>query len=451
MKRGHEISLNDVFQEFETTVTTTDICPVKQCRKFLRVVTGTGLFPKTRDDLRTIIEVILQGEGGGIGNPDLNRRCWICFYQSYYKLLHDVYDSQVGDDFGLEYVGPDYLSRVPKDIARLVGSELDYEDVLSLCRTNKRLNDIVCNNQDFYRALRRRDYGHTWNYFMLPEEILPLEKTEVSYDYIQDVPVYWGRPRQIVKDPRGSALIRAASLPGTGNTVRIHDTDYIWYYFMWAPKFNKEVNYSKKFTNAEILEDLKGNPRFGTFGGPSEKRMKLIRAAESGFFRDMDFFRLPWYLNTLYPRVVQNSDLEYAITPITMLFGMMSDDNLPADLKAEYRRRLEDNEIMPQLIQLENQIVAISPPNALARQPVPEDPKEWERNVRRALVNKLERILRYVKGTILSHEQNDNSSRDPKGNAFEFSESFWPEFLHEQMIKIYDVASAKIREILERW
>ena len=478
MKRQREISLSNVFQEFENTVKAKDICPKKQCKKFLKVVTGTGLFPKTREDLRTIIEVILQGEGGGgIGNPDLNRRCWICFYQSYYKLVHDSYDPAVGDDFGLEYLGPDYLSAVSKDIATLVGSKLDYEDIKALCQTNRRLNEIVCNNQDFYRALRRRDYGGTWNFFMLPEEILPIDDCEAIDNFFgKGTPIYWNwfrGPAKIVENGTGSSLIRAASLPGTGNTVRIHDTDYIWYYFMWAPKFNRQVNYDKKFTNSEILEELKLNPpirpSFGPLGGrgPSNKRMDLIR--KSGVLKDSNPFinmnllgqplaRLSNRLESLYPRMVKNADLEYSLSPTTLLFGMMCDDTIPAESfantrlqKEEYARRLEKFGIIPQLVQFENEISAISPPNANTRPVMPDDPVRWERNVRRAIRNKLERTKTIVKGMILSHEQNNNSVRDPEAHVFEFSESFWPDNLHEQMVRIYDVTTAKLREIQERW
>lgn len=51
-------------------------CPAKQCRRFIKVMTDAGMYPKTQSELREVI----SAQGKGIGNPDLNRRCWICFY-----------------------------------------------------------------------------------------------------------------------------------------------------------------------------------------------------------------------------------------------------------------------------------------------------------------------------------------------------------------------------------
>ncbi len=154
------------------------------------------------------------------------------------------------------------LEKIRPEIKQMVASGLDLKDIIALCQTSKKLNQDVCNNPHLYRALRVRDFG-SWKYYKLPEEILPLELARRNDTWLDGVPVYWAANRAARKNKdyrelmRGGYAWKSAFLPGSGNTVRIHDQDYIWYYFLWAPKNHKQVNYNKKFTDEQIIEDLK--------------------------------------------------------------------------------------------------------------------------------------------------------------------------------------------------
>ena len=48
---------------------------------------------------------------------------------------------------------------LPKDIIFTIGLKLDLPDILSLCRTCKKINDGICNNRYFWIARLRQDYN----------------------------------------------------------------------------------------------------------------------------------------------------------------------------------------------------------------------------------------------------------------------------------------------------
>lgn len=146
---------------------------------------------------------------------------------------------------------------MPKEILQMIAAGVSVKDILSFCQADRQLNRKVCQHPEFYRTLRRRDFPD-WNFCMAPEEILPMEAATRDDDWLDGVPVYWG-PFSTKLRGRSNTLLGKARLPGSGNTVKIHDRDYIFYYFMWAPRDHKWVNYDKKFTDAEILEDIRNN------------------------------------------------------------------------------------------------------------------------------------------------------------------------------------------------
>lgn len=168
------------------------------------------------------------------------------------------------------------MEKLPRDINALIAQGVPIEEIVSLCRSNRRLNETVCENQNFYRAIKKRDFGN-WTFPILPHEIAPIETSTQNTEMLKGVPVYinynwkrairkhvfdnrirWTRFGRIpLRQFRLKPQMRNIIMPGSGNSFRLHNTDYIWYYFMWAPKYHKMVNYNFKFTDEEILEDLR--------------------------------------------------------------------------------------------------------------------------------------------------------------------------------------------------
>jgi len=165
---------------------------------------------------------------------------------------------------------PDVTENVPKEIMQMISQGMSVKDIASLCRTSKRLNKAVCENPNFYRNMGLRDY-QDWNYFLVPSEILPIESTIKNTSWLgESNPVYWGNSDVYMGDLR---------LPGTQNSVKMHDKDYVFHYFMWAPKDHKLVNYNKKFTDEEIIRDIKNREKVtvpATPFGLSFKRRNMI-------------------------------------------------------------------------------------------------------------------------------------------------------------------------------
>jgi hypothetical protein len=137
--------------------------------------------------------------------------------------------------------------------------------------------------------LRRRDFAD-WNYPVKPEEILPIQGALRNDTWLDGAPVYYGShslPGQSFQRPWYSTI-----LPGTGNTVKIHDKDYIFLYFMWAPADHKLVNYNKKFTDAQILQDIREKepieiPPAAWFVPPAGQQLsrKAYRILKQEFYR----------------------------------------------------------------------------------------------------------------------------------------------------------------------
>lgn len=142
-----------------------------------------------------------------------------------------------------------YYDKLPRDLKNLLLSGLDYREIQGLCATSKPMNEAICRNENFYRALMKRDFGN-WKFPHTPESILALEDAE-EVEIEHNVSVYVSTYRKSPMHFHTSAF-QYARLPGTGNTVKINDEDYIWYYFMWAPKDHPLVNMSLKTTDKEL-------------------------------------------------------------------------------------------------------------------------------------------------------------------------------------------------------
>lgn len=162
------------------------------------------------------------------------------------------------------------LAPLPPDMKRLVASGMNYKDIRNLCLVNKEWNRTVCNNQDFYRALLNRGdvFQHTIkkieinkmkmfdNIYSCPDATL-----KILFDFKNEMP-FFNPSYRMHEESRNSDVINFAKLPGCNNTVTIDNDEYIWYYFLWAPRNNKYTNYSRKYSDDEIMDDLRNDETF---------------------------------------------------------------------------------------------------------------------------------------------------------------------------------------------
>lgn len=51
------------------------------------------------------------------------------------------------------------LAKQPKDILRKIALEMDYKDVINLCKTNKKINDKLCKDEYFWKMKYEKDIG----------------------------------------------------------------------------------------------------------------------------------------------------------------------------------------------------------------------------------------------------------------------------------------------------
>lgn len=364
---------------------------------------------------------------------------------------------------------PSPMPPLPKEIASMIATGLSVQDILALCKSNRRMNETVCNNPDFWRALQVRDYG-SWNYPILPHDILPMTHATRNDVWLDGTPVYtgdalkWEAPIPVQNYP---AVIKA-TLPGTGNTVQIHDTDYIWYYFMWAPKFHRLVNYNKKYTDEQILKDLQENVpvravsvrrQYGqsVFGlAYKRKHLMLLQKgitriepgddnllevlqspqlntleqmkSTSGVRRSLfDEFTIsgmyPRYVATyhwdclLKPRTLQDLSLEYDSGPLCSLAFMVSmQTNDMNKRKQLYDALVKKYDIMGQLDKLEKRINS------------PKIVKGFS-----SLKNAFSKLL-------ASYE---NSS--PSVNVLPIMDNLWPRYMYEKVQSLY------VNTILPAW
>ena len=47
--------------------------------------------------------------------------------------------------------------QLPREIASLIAAGTNVKDIVSICRTSKRLNEQVCQNPNFFAALQVRN------------------------------------------------------------------------------------------------------------------------------------------------------------------------------------------------------------------------------------------------------------------------------------------------------
>lgn len=338
---------------------------------------------------------------------------------------------------------------LPKEIIQMIASGLAPKDILSLCQTDTYLNRVVCENPDFYRALGRRDFPD-WHYPVLPEVILPMELAKRNDDWLDGTPVYWGRS-EFEREPYRVN----ARLPGTGNTVKIHDEEYVWYYFMWAPRDHRLVNYNKKFTDEEILEDIRRGKKVemntidrgtGPFGLSGKRKMLLVRnmgiltlrslerlaelatmdlssaekMRDAGVYWSLFNIFTPGYqarellpYNLLNPRVLKDLSLEYDSSPDSVSLALLA--SLAAQKKKtlardEYAQLVEKYNILEQLRALKEDLPNLSL-----------EPKE--------------RMLCELNSMLNIHEDLDRERR-LRDLVLPQSESLWPEALYQEILSV---------------
>lgn len=341
---------------------------------------------------------------------------------------------------------------MPKEILQMIAAGVSVRDILSFCQADRQLDRKVCQHPEFYRTLRRRDFPD-WNFCMAPEEILPMEAATRDDDWLDGVPVYWG-PFSTKLRGRSNTLLGKARLPGSGNTVKIHDRDYIFYYFMWAPRDHKWVNYDKKFTDAEILEDIKnnqpihpnlypkdseGNIRVEYYRpgplGLSTKRKNLLLARlgilQSGinvkylpllasrnldseekmeeegitrsffsYFREPLEYNIGYFTAYLYPRALKDLSLAYDsfnLKPtkyFSLAFLAALDARDKSTLsKEEYANLVRRYQIVESLEALEKRLLDSEDDDVVSDEPVPITVDSYDRaHIRLALVNLFEEV-----------------------------------------------------------
>lgn len=89
------------------------------------------------------------------------------------------------------------LLNVPKNVLIQTIIDLDVEDILSLCRTNKKLNQDVCENDTFWAKKLQKDF-HIRYKSSSPRSAKSIYE-QVSYDFDQAVnQILWeGYPRKM--------------------------------------------------------------------------------------------------------------------------------------------------------------------------------------------------------------------------------------------------------------
>lgn len=352
------------------------------------------------------------------------------------------------------------------ELLKLVQGGASIDDISKLSPPEKFL--FGESSDPLFKALRERDFGTSWVYPKLPQQILPLEKTNINTDWIGQ-PVYWATPGQRLPHKTGNPyrdIIQVARLPGGGNTVRINDTDYIYYYFMWAPKDNVLVNYGKKFSDQEVLDHIRNPdfpkaPRQPNVFGFNYKRKELllfnhgiirsyvgvnhgnadaivnIQSADDakqhfnlkkrdtlfGFFEQPEKRHGREYLNInkwfqyLYPRTFEDLALEYenanrykiAFTAALVAPDIDARRKVYADLIEKY--------------QIVNQITRMG------------------YSLRKLDADDIADFLNIISELIESHEKNINRLA-PNGSTnviFPFSESLWSDEMHEAMVRLYRI------------
>jgi hypothetical protein len=78
-------------------------CPGPQCKRLYEVIFDAQGIPYSQRRLKEMIGG--SGAKGGIGNPDLNRRCLICAYRGYLEFYEGRYRVKAGNDVPDDFNG----------------------------------------------------------------------------------------------------------------------------------------------------------------------------------------------------------------------------------------------------------------------------------------------------------------------------------------------------------
>ena len=79
------------------------------------------------------------------------------------------------------------MNQLNKDEIFTIALMLDFPDVLSLCRTNKRINQFVCQNKNFWISKLKQDY----NVIYLAISPNKLGNPKLYYQYLQKYQDNW--------------------------------------------------------------------------------------------------------------------------------------------------------------------------------------------------------------------------------------------------------------------
>lgn len=177
----------------------------------------------------------------------------------------DEDDDEVDD----EEEDPNREVNLPLDVQRMIARGLDYESIKALCRANKRWSR-VCKSDRFYQELLDK---MQWGYFIPPDDLL----NDDFFDIKKLMGLYRNKS-QVHFNPRFDYVraVHASLFPGDENTVTIEGVEHVFHYFAMMPKDARHVNYGKKYTDEEILSDLRQNRDARLRGNPAYAAANVI-------------------------------------------------------------------------------------------------------------------------------------------------------------------------------
>ncbi len=139
-----------------------------------------------------------------------------------------------------------------KDIIVKIALTLDFPDILSLCRINKRYNRFICDNDDFWISKLRQDYGIEFRYIINFRSRKPKEYYK------------WAKTQEQNSDVALLVVVRAKDVSLTDLTIKLGATN-----------FNQAMEIAAKNNNIEIIDILK-------LAGATNIDDIMIDAAEEG-------------------------------------------------------------------------------------------------------------------------------------------------------------------------
>ena len=153
------------------------------------------------------------------------------------------------------------LSSLHKDPTLLIALELSPKDLLNLCKSSKRFNDLICNNDNFWRMKLVRDFNFT--NFTKVENLTPKQIYKQLYDNCKKfIPAY-------LVDDIDTQVVKIYSLMHsydfnlsrflldkiTGNPVFMMRSEGIEYLRLSEPNW---TNYTHAFNNLPIEQAKRG-------------------------------------------------------------------------------------------------------------------------------------------------------------------------------------------------